>query len=847
MVTRAYHHISPSLLQPLQHTPRFAKSFASLFSKLIVYTGVFIVNDTFEVTLTENAIFKPRCTGGPSGIFHGGFGDNSTVTDLQTPFYSSTTPQIFAIAVATVVSYFLVILIFITPRTFFVGGPGGGAGFLTRRGLSGNSSVVGVGRRPLLQKIAAVTVAISMTIATADTFKVAESQYENGFMDSEGMVKQVVGGLEIRVVRVVSDTFLWLAQVQTLIRLFPRHKEKVTIKWLGFALILLDVIFSSLNNFLVSSTNTKPNTKPLKYRDAIPALSYLFELAIGFIYASCIIYYSLSKYRFAFYHAKMRNICLVALLSIVSVLIPVVFFVIDVSSPNIAAWGFYIRWVGAAAASVVVWEWVERIEALERDEKKDGILGREIYDGDEMLYVTTANGVDWPGRRSRRDSHGSEDKGNTQGLRDRWVVKSRSLRSRVPFHSRKNTNGADTATSAESEAMPSTADHDVSSPAPPAAVATPISRADTTSAASTVYAVRYHHLHTSSPQIPEDGPYQHMIPKKASIGSTPGNAVAEKDSAEHTGREQFEIRAGSRNKSLSRPLWTAVSNPFKRKRALLPAEVAGAQMLDVNSHRRSPAAIVNLDKWNLKSKIDAFTTIQRDKVRARRHQAGGMDAPLPVTIIPAQPRGTRTWSPDDLTEATDATNHPPNRGDDGQSHNSVQPSRNGGQMHVAVVHPRIGGLRTWSPEDMHHYEEPLSQGGGAHYALARQEEPSDTELFTGDQLSSELQESVQSDLPPEAVETRFDGVEESSLSCVTPLTNAEHTTPPPEAKPSSHELNSHGLRRQPATSPRPSEAPVSPQLPETLLPSSSPESEDSQALPDGGQDVAPAEQHGSCH
>ncbi len=251
-------------------------------TKLIGVAGLFIVNDTFVLNLTDNAIFEPACIGGTSGIVHGGTGDNSTVTDPRAPFYSSTAPQMFAIATATVISYFLVILIFITPRTFFVGGPGGGAGFLTRSGLSGNSSVIGVGRRPLLQKIAAITVAVSMTIATADTFTVAKEQYEDGFMNSEKLVTQVIGGVEIRIVQVISDTFLWLAQVQTLIRLFPRHKEKVTIKWLGFALILFDVIFSSLNNFLV--TGAVP--RPLKSRDAIPALSYLFELAIGFIYAS---------------------------------------------------------------------------------------------------------------------------------------------------------------------------------------------------------------------------------------------------------------------------------------------------------------------------------------------------------------------------------------------------------------------------------------------------------------------------------------------------------------------------------------------------------------------------------
>lgn len=346
--------------------------------------GYVYLNRSFAITLTENAVFEPVCTSQPTDTRQ-----PSPLLDTRDPFYSSVTPQLYAIGCATVVSYLLVIILLITPRTFYVGGPGGGANFLGRHGMisgsySGNSSVVGVGGRPWLQKVAAILVAVSLTIASADSFRVAERQYNYGYSDAEALTEEVIDGTEIRVVRVISSTFLWLAQVQTLIRLFPRHKEKIMIKWAGFALIVLDTIFSILDKFLVK-TNT---TRPRLYDDAIPALSYLFELALNLLYAAWVIFYSLSKHRYAFFHPKMRNICLVALLSLCAVLIPVIFFVLDIAKEEIAGWGTYIRWVGSAAASVVVWEWVERIEALERDERKDGILGRELFDGDEMLEVT---------------------------------------------------------------------------------------------------------------------------------------------------------------------------------------------------------------------------------------------------------------------------------------------------------------------------------------------------------------------------------------------------------------------------------------------------------------------------
>ncbi|KAL8937611.1 MAG: hypothetical protein Q9211_003593 [Gyalolechia sp. 1 TL-2023] len=357
--------------------------------------GLIAIGENNTFTLTREAIFQPYCTSKPDITLNAS--RLESIGDHRDPFYASTLPQMYAIAAVTVLSYLLVIMLFITPRTFFVGGSGGAGGgrFLGQRGLisgaSGSTSVIGIGGRPWLQKVAALTVAISLTIASVETFQVAERQYSGDYTDVEALTNAVVNSLELRIVRVVSETFLWLAQAQTLIRLFPRHKEKVIIKWAGFVLIGLDTIFSILNNFVSGSSRSAPR----RYQSAVPALSYLFTFCLSLIYAAWIIYYSLSKRRYAFFHPKMRNICLVALLSYVAVLIPVVFFILDISIYDVAGWGNYVRWVGAAAASVVVWEWVERIEALERDERKDGILGREIFDGDEMLEITPSSAATW--------------------------------------------------------------------------------------------------------------------------------------------------------------------------------------------------------------------------------------------------------------------------------------------------------------------------------------------------------------------------------------------------------------------------------------------------------------------
>ncbi|KAI5357857.1 hypothetical protein Slin15195_G037290 [Septoria linicola] len=619
--------------------------------------GVLSLADDTVITLTTDVIFQPECTGVRAG-------DVFTVDHLRDPFYASTIPMVYVVSAATVIAWVLVVMLTITPRTGFFGAPGAPA-FSNGHGIIGGANggvlgVTGTGSRPWLQKIAALAVAISLTIATADTLEVAENQYGMGFSDANLLRKEVLGSLEIRITRVISDIFLWLAQVQTLIRLFPRHREKVLIKWIGFVLIIFDTIFSCLNSFLINSALQGRNIV-----DAIPALSYLFELALGLLYAAWVLYYSLTKRRYAFYHPKMRNILLVAILSVVSILTPVVFFITDVSNQDVAGWGDYFRWVGAAAASVIVWEWVERIEALERDDKKDGILGREIFDGDEMLDVIPEEDAAWTESRSlrrnfrrRRDDDPNNGGGNTSSTVERGhgigavTQRFRSRHQQSPSHfplGRAHSASLPTSSDNFKAWNGATGQHDqhesaiLGGPTPPPQVASPVSRTDTTSAASTVYVVRYHPI----ADVPQ--PIRRRANTNRSATARPagqrrrtGNReMSEKEAVEDEEDVQPNIHRGNR-------LWNAVPNPFKRKRTSPPTEVQKARQA---AGQRVPTPGKESSKWDVRGKIGNMASEAGEKVREKTERRQEPD--LPITVIPAQPRGSnRTWSPAERTHVT---------------------------------------------------------------------------------------------------------------------------------------------------------------------------------------------------
>ncbi|RAL02231.1 pH signal transduction protein PalH [Aspergillus ibericus CBS 121593] len=678
-------HLTPRQIwaQPTTTTTRTYESGCTPF--LLPSDGYVYLNRSYSLTLTENAIYDPVCTSTQTATAHA-----VAALDLTDPFYSSVTPALYAMGCTTVVSYLLVIILLITPRTFYVGGPGGGANFLGRHGMisssySGNSSVVGVGGRPWLQKVAALLVAVSLTIATVDSFRVAEKQYYYGYSDAEALADEVIDGLEIRVVRIISSTFLWLAQIQTLIRLFPRHKEKIMIKWAGFALIVFDTTFSILDKFLVKTDTVHPRL----YEDAIPALSYLFELALNLLYAAWVIFYSLSKHRFAFFHPKMRNICLVALLSLCAVLIPVVFFVLDIAKPKIAGWGTYVRWVGSAAASVVVWEWVERIEALERDERKDGILGREIFDGDEMLEVTPSEEVDWP-----RFNPDGNDRGGGAGTSSGWGgmmgLAHRPLRTRVG-------RNWQSALEHQQHTIPVDARRRrvVPRPTPPPAAVTPVSRADTTSAASTVYNVHYHPVSSPTPPVAmphmeeEDEDMDEAVAAKemsAALGEQQPNMAHDALAAQQTREQSPQIVHVDKR-------WRTLFNPFKRRRASLPREVASAQAEEEGNPAAAQVEQQHLspdnsdDEHSLHPRTESLFGFHRRLRPGSGRQ--GSDSPLPVTVIPARRRGQQTWSPQQF--------HAPSLPETTGSHQRLPSGRD--DLPVRVIRPQTRTAAPWSVAD----------------------------------------------------------------------------------------------------------------------------------------------------
>ncbi|KAH8720416.1 pH-response regulator protein palH/prr-4 [Beauveria bassiana] len=622
---------------------------------------------TDDANITVSDIVVTATTGTPTASatlnFHNGNDNPKTVhiSSFGDPFYLSTSPIIYALSACTIVSWMLVIALFITTRSTF----DGGIVYLGSRGSftgSSSSGGVSIGGRPWLQKIAALTVAISLTVATADTMSIVKDQYVWGITNARELQRDVMSRLELKIIRIISDTFLWLAQAQTLIRLFPRHREKVVIKWVAFALISLDIVFSSLNSFpfseydILNGNYIDPNANGDDSRSnrglahPVPAISYVFKLSLGLLYFFWVSYYAFLKRRCAFYHPLMKNICLVAVISLLSITVPIVFFILDISKPNFTAWGDYVRWVGAAAASVVVWEWVERIEALEREEKKDGVLGREVYDGDDMLEI---NAAEYPWRHKHGKFGGSGSSGGSNGI---------DLEG-GQMHHRPNGHALGPGGLQNGHARGPRPHEDEGRSMgdilrPPiwsqraAQAATPVSRTDTPSAASTVYAVRYQG-ESRTPEPPM--PYFTHAPDLVRHPSGPQSYSEDA----HDARSHYGRGAGARySPDASGDAGNAASEYNRETEMMTPARARvlrsvsygnGPEVQDAADDQHTITRTMDFNtitagsrggrggRWDIRGRLEDFAASQAERFREKLHPSTDTDK-LPVTVVPAPPR-----------------------------------------------------------------------------------------------------------------------------------------------------------------------------------------------------------------
>jgi len=294
-------------------------------------------------TLGNNCIgFDVGESGHPNNVT---LGNNS----LHDPFFASITPQTFALAGATIASAILLILLFLSRS-----------------------------RKPWLQKIAALGTTMSLVTYMVVSVNLLEQQYVLGRYDADDL-RAVNHNLTVMIIAYLASFAIYLSQVQTLMRIFPRKRDKVIIKWTGFGLIVLAMLFSALYTFLPVNVPPTGRSAALHiFLQILPPLNYLFAIALAFIYMCCLIYFAIAHRRVAF---TVPAGLILALLSLACITMPIIFFCLDIWAKFVVGWGQFIRSIASIGSTVIVWEWIDRVEEWESKRAgKNGVLGRRIFE-----------------------------------------------------------------------------------------------------------------------------------------------------------------------------------------------------------------------------------------------------------------------------------------------------------------------------------------------------------------------------------------------------------------------------------------------------------------------------------
>lgn len=228
-------------------------------------------------------------------------------------------------------------------------------------------------RRPLLLRLGVLAGTIYLTIILAHSTQLINEQYNKGYLDRSELVEQLSSYVYLAVLELVFYFIMLLAQVQVVMRVFSRRMEQRMIFWLGGTMSVVCQVLNGITSIDMALQ--------YQFSGSLPAFQYLFQVAIQIMYACSMVYYLITNSRSTMC-MEMVPMTLIAILASCS---PVVLFVVDVANAWLVEWSDSLTWISTLLAIVCAWEWIDRVERLERHHEKEGFLGRQLQEDDDYL------------------------------------------------------------------------------------------------------------------------------------------------------------------------------------------------------------------------------------------------------------------------------------------------------------------------------------------------------------------------------------------------------------------------------------------------------------------------------
>lgn len=201
-------------------------------------------------------------------------------------------------------------------------------------------------------------------------------QQKNGYLSSPELIDYLTKSTSLNVLDLIVVLLLQFNQVQVIMRIFSRQKEKRLTFIIGLIASLLSQVIWAVSKFAKFDYLDEAG-------DILPAFIYLVRIAMALSYAAVITVFILSKFSDVFAN---RSIWLLTILTLVLIFSPLALFVADVSNAFVYELSEIFSVVTYTIGVVLPWEWFNKFNLIERRKEKDGVLGRRVYE-DELYEL----------------------------------------------------------------------------------------------------------------------------------------------------------------------------------------------------------------------------------------------------------------------------------------------------------------------------------------------------------------------------------------------------------------------------------------------------------------------------
>lgn len=229
-----------------------------------------------------------------------------------------------------------------------------------------------------LVKLASALSSITICVYVIRVLNYLEDEHNKfGVTTLQRIIDLQRNNLLFLIIDFISILLLQVCQLLSITRLFGRAVEKRLVFLFGMGAIICANILWAISTF------TKKADDSFFSFDILAPFVYLFRIALGASYAIIIITYIIRQRKICFNRTQLT---LVTVLTGLMVLLQLILYFCDISNIWIDNLGEIFNITCYLGSTVVVWEWLNRLDVIQRKYQAQSILGRPVYEDEQTNH-----------------------------------------------------------------------------------------------------------------------------------------------------------------------------------------------------------------------------------------------------------------------------------------------------------------------------------------------------------------------------------------------------------------------------------------------------------------------------